>query len=77
MAPSDNTSNTSGTSAQLVSLVNQARDGNRLAFAQLADRFHQDIFRMVFYRIRSQEDAEDIAQDIFLKAFQKRGLSWK
>jgi RNA polymerase sigma-70 factor (ECF subfamily) len=71
MAPSDNTTKNSGTSEQLVSLVNQARDGNRSAFAQLADDFHQDIFRMVFYRIRSREDAEDIAQDVILKVFQK------
>jgi RNA polymerase sigma-70 factor (ECF subfamily) len=71
MAPSDNTTKISGTSAQLVSLVDQAKDGNRSAFAQLADRFHQDIFRMVYYRIRSREDAEDIAQDVILKAFQK------
>lgn len=72
MAPSDNTTTIlTGTSAQLVSLVNQAREGNRSAFTQLADRFHQDIFRTVFYRIRSRVDAEDITQDVFLKAFQK------
>ncbi len=72
MAPSDNTTTIlPGTSAQLVSLVNQAREGNRSAFTQLADRFHQDIFRTVFYRIRSRVDAEDITQDVFLKAFQK------
>ncbi len=72
MAPSDNTTTIlPGTSAQLVSLVNRAREGNRSAFTQLADRFHQDIFRTVFYRIRSRVDAEDITQDIFLKAFQK------
>jgi len=71
MAPSDTTTTISGTSAQLVSLVDQAREGNRTAFAQLADRFHKDIFRMVFYRIRSRVDAEDITQDVFLKAYQK------
>jgi RNA polymerase sigma-70 factor (ECF subfamily) len=71
MAPSENTTATSGTSAQLVSLVNQAIDGNRFAFTQLVDRFHEDIFRMVYYRIRSPMDAEDITQDIFLKAYQK------
>jgi RNA polymerase sigma-70 factor (ECF subfamily) len=72
MAPSDNTTTIlPGTSAQLVSLVNRAREGNRSAFTQLADRFHQDIFRTVFYRIRSRVDAEDITQDVFLKAFQK------
>jgi RNA polymerase sigma-70 factor (ECF subfamily) len=71
MAPSDKTSTTSDTAAQLASLVEQARGGNRAAFAQLADRFHEDIFRMVYYRIRSRADAEDITQDVFLKAFQK------
>ena len=71
MAPSDNTTTTPGTSAELASLVNQAKEGNRSAFTQLADRFHQDIFRMVFYRLRSKVDAEDITQDVFLKAFQK------
>ncbi len=71
MAPSDNTTKISGTSAQLVSLVKEAIDGNRSAFAQLADRFHEDIFRTVFYRVRSRVDAEDISQDVFLKAFEK------
>lgn len=71
MAPTDNTTTTPGTSAELASLVNQAQGGNRSAFTQLADRFHQDIFRMVFYRLRSRVDAEDITQDVFLKAFQK------
>ena len=71
MAPSENTIKIPGTSAQQVSLVEQARDGKRPAFAQLADRFHEDIFRTVFYRVRSRSDAEDITQDVFLKAFQK------
>jgi len=71
MAPSDNTTTIPGTSPQLVSLVNQAREGNRSALTQLAGQFHQEIFRMVFYRIRSRVDAEDITQDVFLKAFQK------
>ena len=71
MASTEDTNTTSGTSTQLVSLVNQARNGNRSAFAQLVDRFHTDVFRMVYYRIRSRADAEDIAQDVFLKAYQK------
>ena len=71
MAPSDNTTTIPDTSAQLVSLVNQAREGNRSALTQLADQFHQEIFRMIFYRIRSRVDAEDITQDVILKAFQK------
>jgi RNA polymerase sigma-70 factor, ECF subfamily len=49
--------------------VREAKQGNRWAFNQLIDHFHKDIFRMVFYRIRSRPDAEDITQDIFLQAF--------
>ena len=71
MASSGNTPTISSSSEQLVALVNQAREGNRSAFSQLADQFHKDIFRMVFYRVRSRIDAEDITQDVFLKAYQK------
>ena len=39
MASSDNTTPIPDTSEQLVSLVDQARAGNRSAFAQLADRY--------------------------------------
>ncbi len=56
-------------SEQTASLVEKARSGNRFAFEQLADLFHQGIFRMVYYRTRSTMDAEDITQDIFLQAF--------
>jgi RNA polymerase sigma-70 factor (ECF subfamily) len=71
MASSGNTPTISSSSEKLVALVNQAREGNRSAFSQLADQFHKDIFRMVFYRVRSRIDAEDITQDVFLKAYQK------
>ena len=50
-------------------LVQQAQAGDHLSFHRLADRFQEDIFRLVYYRIRSQMDAEDLTQDIFLKAF--------
>jgi RNA polymerase sigma-70 factor (ECF subfamily) len=33
------------------------------------DLFHEDIFRMVYYRTRACMDAEDITQEIFLNAF--------
>ena len=71
MAPSDNSTTPSESTEQLVLLVEDAKAGNRQAFARLADRFHEDVFRMVYYRIRSRTDAEDITQDVFLKVFQK------
>jgi len=33
------------------------------------EQFQEKIFRMVFYRIRSRSDAEDLTQEIFLQAF--------
>lgn len=54
-------------------LVEKARAGSRSAFEQLAGLFHDGIFRMVYYRTRSQMDAEDLTQDIFIQAF--RSLS--
>jgi len=71
MAPPDKSTTTSESTEQLVLLVEDAKAGNRQAFARLADRFHEDVFRMVYYRIRSRTDAEDITQDVFLKVFQK------
>jgi RNA polymerase sigma-70 factor (ECF subfamily) len=51
-------------------LAGQAKNGDTQAF----DRLHQElltpIYRYVYYRVRRKEDAEDITQTVFLKAFQ-------
>jgi RNA polymerase sigma factor (sigma-70 family) len=70
MTPS--THNTPGpqtSDTQLEELVIQARDGNHLAFDQLIDRYQGDIHRMIYYRIRTRMDAEDITQDVFIRAY--------
>jgi RNA polymerase sigma-70 factor (ECF subfamily) len=54
---------------QMTDLVIQARDGNRLAFEQLIDRYQGEIHRMIFYRIRTRMDAEDLTQDVFVRAY--------
>ena len=54
---------------QLMDLVIKARDGDRVAFNRLVDRFQPEILRMVYYRVRPHAEAEDLTQDIFLKAF--------
>ncbi len=63
-APGSQTADT-----QLVELVKQARDGNRWAFDQLIDRYQGDIHRMIYYRIRARMDAEDLTQDVFVRAY--------
>lgn len=54
-------------------LAEKARYGDRGAFDRLVAMFHDEIFRMVYFRIRSQMDAEDLTQDVFLQVF--RNLS--
>jgi len=58
---------------QLTQLVEMARDGNRLAFDQLIDRYQGDIYRMIYYRIRKRMDAEDLTQDVFIRAHRSIG----
>ena len=49
--------------------VKRAKNGSREAFEQLANRYYGDIFRMIYYRTQRRMDAEDLAQDVFLKAY--------
>jgi len=58
-----------GSTPHIPALVEKARAGSRIAFEQLVDLFQEDIFRTVYYRTRSRMDAEDLTQDIFIKAF--------
>ena len=60
-----------GIDAPWMPLVKMAKAGSRRAFAELVDLFQDDIFKMVFYRIRTQMDAEDITQEVFMQAFRK------
>jgi RNA polymerase sigma-70 factor (ECF subfamily) len=70
MTPSTHTAAGSQTAdPQLAELAKQARDGNRRAFEQLIDRYQGDIHRMIYYRIRTRMDAEDLTQDVFVRAY--------
>lgn len=55
--------------SQIVQWVEQAQAGDRTAFHRLADHYQTEIFRMIFYRTRSQSDAEDLTQDVLLQSF--------
>lgn len=50
-------------------IAKMAAAGDRRAFERLVDRYHRGIFTMVYYRIMSRMDAEDITQEIFINAF--------
>ena len=52
-------------------LVRLAAAGDRPAFATLVERYQAMVFRMVFYRTRSRQDAEDITQEVFVRALKR------
>lgn len=61
------------TNAWAAVLAKRAADGDRAAFDRLVDLFWEDIFRMVYYRTFSRLDAEDLTQDIFMRAYSNIG----
>jgi RNA polymerase sigma-70 factor, ECF subfamily len=48
----------------------KAREGDLTAFSELVDRYERNIFRMAKQITQSDEDAEDVLQEAFLKAFE-------
>jgi RNA polymerase sigma-70 factor (ECF subfamily) len=54
-----------------VALVERAREGDTAAFEQLVRQYDRKIFRIANHITQNREDAEDIVQDAFLKAYQK------
>jgi RNA polymerase sigma-70 factor (ECF subfamily) len=50
-------------------LVDQAKRGDLDAFTQLVNRYERNIFRLARHITQNEEDAEDVLQEAFLKAF--------
>lgn len=51
-------------------LVAKARHGNMDAFNALVSRWDRRVFNYILRLVRDREDAMDLAQDVFLKAYQ-------
>ena len=56
-----------------VALVHASKDGDVTAFAELVKRYDRKLFRIARHLTQNAEDAEDVVQDAFLKAFQHLG----
>lgn len=52
-------------------LVERVRQGDLEAFEQLMKQYDRKVFRIAQHITQNREDAEDIVQDTFLKAFTK------
>jgi RNA polymerase sigma-70 factor, ECF subfamily len=52
-------------------LVRRTQDGDVDAFGTLFDRYHDVVFRFVFYRLGDRGVAEDLTQETFVRAFRR------
>lgn len=51
-------------------LLAQAREGDTQAFGELVRRYESKIFRLAQHITQNREDAEDVLQETFLKAYE-------
>ena len=60
-------------SSVIINLVAQAIKGDTQAFGELYTHHATKIYRYVYYNVHSRERAEDITQEVFLKAWKAIG----
>lgn len=55
----------------VVELVRLAQGGDRAAFGELFERYRFGIVALAMRRVRNADEAEELAQDVFVQAMQK------
>ena len=65
--------NVTGDTSEELLLVQAAKRGDISAFEQLVKRYDRNVFRIAQHITQNREDAEDVVQDAFLKAYQNLG----
>lgn len=50
-------------------VIAQARRGEESAFAELLRRYRAPVFNLCLRMLKNRDDAEDVAQDVFIKVF--------
>lgn len=59
-------------------LVSRAQKGDEVAFSQLYEEYFDKIYRYIVIRMGDRMEAEDITQQVFLKALQSiNSFKWK
>ncbi len=50
-------------------LLQQAKDGDRMAQAEVFKYYKDYIFRSAFFMLRNEDEADDIVENVFIKVF--------
>ena len=58
-----------GLPSEEAAFVAELQSGSEQAFAQLIDRYHQQLYSLIARSLQDPADAADITQDVFLKVF--------
>src|SRR6187549_3531320 len=53
--------------------VEACQQGEREAFDRLVERYQRDVYRLCFRYVNNHHDANDMAQEVFLKAYRAIG----
>ncbi len=54
-------------------LILAAKNGSTAAFGQLYELYFTPVYRFILFRVRNQQEAEDLAQTVFLRVYQSVG----
>jgi RNA polymerase sigma-70 factor (ECF subfamily) len=57
--------------SEILQLVLRAREGDRVAFGELAERFQPTVYALSLARLRNPAEAQELAQEVFLHAMRK------
>jgi len=55
----------------VAALVKKAKQGEEQAFGELYERYFERIYRFIYFRVNHKEIAEDLTEDVFVKAWSK------
>lgn len=55
----------------LINTLNKAKKGDSKAFAEIYNWYFKKIYRFVYFRVSHKETAEDLTEDVFIKAYGK------
>ena len=58
---------------EVIALVVAAQDGDRTAFGELFQRYERHVFAVAMRRLGDFNDAQELAQEVFIKAMDKIG----
>ena len=56
---------------KLLSMLAEAQAGKEAALAEIYETYFLKIYRFIYYRVNHKETAEDLTEDVFIKAFKK------